>query len=576
MKSIKIHIILFGVLLALLFQGCVKEHNIGDYPSDGERIRFELFARTGSYGVPAARAGANENTLDKTPWVLVFAGTGPTATFVEAVKAELDIVNNRSYVYLTKQTGPCQLLVLANLEANLYIGPTPQLIHPSNLDDELEGQTLSYARANLMTAALVSPAQTTAPFIGQNLDMSDEVDVDRLVDLTIIPDIELKRTVGKLMVENTDTDFTFYGITAVINAPIRGRLSNPTGDLTYNTISGHSNLTEYSTTGYTSEIAPAVSNSTETNPLYLYESECAKEKNNTYIIIKGAYKGEDFYYKMALVDDTGAQLDIRRNVEYTFTITAVTGRGYYSVADAKASVASNTNLNYFVKVTDGSGFEIMSNNSYYVAVSNSHFDVYAPATGGATAYTAFTYIHNCTINFPVKKTITSNNPLMTVSSGSPIAAVPTPTPTLTATPVLITLANGFTEGELTLELGSLKKVITVRRHDRLTSYSTPPAPAPSTPTIAIINSFMPLDGTTPPDNRYVSAYTIDANGIAATPPAGWLQLAPSGEYIRNDPYHIYVDNGKIDLRVANGTNRTGYVYVTTKNASKRIKVCITQ
>ena len=255
---------------------------------------------------------------------------------------------------------------------------------------------------------------------------------------------------------------------------------------------------------------------------------------------------------MALIDNAGAQLDIKRNLEYTFTIKTVIGRGYYSVSDAKASVASNTNLDYSVKVVDASGFEIMSNNSYSVAVSNSHFDVYAPA-GDGTVYTALTYIHDCVIDFPDKNSITASTGITITSGGTTISE------NSGATPVLITLASGFTEGSLTLELGSLKKVITVRRQDRLGSV----------PPIAIIREFMP-----DVEDNYVSAYTIALDGSPAT--YNWLQLSPYDEPVRNDPEHIYVDNGQIDLHVTYGTGRTGYVYVTTKDALKRIKVCITQ
>ena len=38
--------------------------------------------------------------------------------------------------------------------------------------------------------------------------------------------------------------------------------------------------------------------STENDPVYLYESDM---RNNTHLIIQGAYGGRDYFYKMAIV-----------------------------------------------------------------------------------------------------------------------------------------------------------------------------------------------------------------------------------------------------------------------------------
>lgn len=69
---------------------------------------------------------------------------------------------------------------------------------------------------------------------------------------------------------------------------------------------------------------------------------------------------------MALVDDHLDMLNLQRNTEYIFTITSVKGMGYGTIADVKASLASNTNLNYTILVQDQAGYEIMSNNEYYL------------------------------------------------------------------------------------------------------------------------------------------------------------------------------------------------------------------
>ena len=52
-----------------------------------EKIRFELFTKTGAYGLPVARASASETAVDQRIWVLVFRGTDENAEFVEAARS---------------------------------------------------------------------------------------------------------------------------------------------------------------------------------------------------------------------------------------------------------------------------------------------------------------------------------------------------------------------------------------------------------------------------------------------------------------------------------------------------------
>lgn len=105
------HIYRYILVLLTLFSACSDRRDIEPLAGN-QKIRFELFARSGSQGLPVARSGANESSVSTRPWVLVFRGTGTNASFVEAVQAEE--FSDGTYVYLTSQSDPCQLLVLAN------------------------------------------------------------------------------------------------------------------------------------------------------------------------------------------------------------------------------------------------------------------------------------------------------------------------------------------------------------------------------------------------------------------------------------------------------------------------------
>lgn len=549
MGDIKIHIIYLLVLLTFFSACSIKEEVPGEPVTIGEtKVRFELFTKAGTYGLPVSRAGENESVVDQQPWVLVFLGTGGTASFVEAVQAEL--YNGKTYVYLEEQAGNCQLLILANSPNRFYMNGVGYAYTADNLVNTLRGRDLDYACRNLLTEALIDP-QYTVPYSGQKLPMSDLVNLSKIDASVTIPNIQLKRIVGKIVVENTDADFVLEGITVVANVAKNSKLHNLTDALEQNI--GAENLVEYrKDDSYALNIVDAEEivtggQTTKNNPLYVYETHSLS--NDTYLVIQGQYKGEMFFYKMALVNNDQHVLDILRNTEYIFTITSVRGRGFISMADAKASLASNTNLDYSILVQEESSYEIVSNNEYYLGVTNSHFEIYASAASG-TAYVAFSLITDCKSENIGERTITATSGLRIVSPVDGMIPVSTTLPSQ----VKIEILAGFTSGEIELRLGNLRKTVTVKRREQVTSSGT------------IISSFIE-------DGYYISAYVEDYVNHS------WLKLGPEEGEVRNDPDYIYVDNGKIKLYVEKNTsgNREGVVYVSVgKGITQRIKVYITQ
>lgn len=549
MGDIKIHIIYLLVLLTFFSACSIKEEVPGEPVTIGEtKVRFELFTKAGTYGLPVSRAGENESVVDQQPWVLVFLGTGGTASFVEAVQAEL--YNGKTYVYLEEQAGNCQLLILANSPNRFYMNGVGYAYTADNFVNTLRGRDLDYACRNLLTEALIDP-QYTVPYIGQKLPMSDLVNLSKIDASVTIPNIQLKRIVGKIVVENTDADFVLEGIAVVANVAKNSKLHNLTDALEQNI--GAENLVEYrKDDSYALNIVDAEEivtggQTTKNNPLYVYETHSLS--NDTYLVIRGQYKGEMFFYKMALVNNDQHVLDILRNTEYIFTITSVRGRGFISMADAKASLASNTNLDYSILVQEESSYEIVSNNEYYLGVTNSHFEIYASAASG-TAYVAFSLITDCKSENIGERTITATSGLRIVSPVDGMIPVSTTLPSQ----VKIEMLAGFTSGEIELRLGNLRKTVTVKKREQVTSSGT------------IISSFID-------DGYYISAYVEDYVNHS------WLKLGPEEGEVRNDPDYIYVDNGKIKLYVEKNTsgNREGVVYVSVgKGITQRIKVYITQ
>ena len=95
MGDIKIHIIYLLVLLTFFSACSIKEEVPGEPVTIGEtKVRFELFTKAGTYGLPVSRAGENESVVDQQPWVLVFLGTGGTASFVEQFRLSYIMVKH--------------------------------------------------------------------------------------------------------------------------------------------------------------------------------------------------------------------------------------------------------------------------------------------------------------------------------------------------------------------------------------------------------------------------------------------------------------------------------------------------
>lgn len=79
MKLVNKYIFGLFALLALLSACSIREDVTNEPPTVADtKVRFELFTKAGTYGLPVSRAGAEESTVDRQPWVLVFQGTGGT------------------------------------------------------------------------------------------------------------------------------------------------------------------------------------------------------------------------------------------------------------------------------------------------------------------------------------------------------------------------------------------------------------------------------------------------------------------------------------------------------------------
>lgn len=549
-------------MLIVALSAC-QEHTIKDEefepPVQTElKVQLELFTRTNEYGTPVLRSLANENGVGMTPWVLVFKGSSDNAVFVEAVQAfQLSGINKR-YVMLTEQTTACRLLILANPQDYFYMNGdnNAYAFTENNFNTLLAGKTLSYTCSTLLTEPLSEP-QTVIPYAGNKLiPMSYVLDVPSIDKDTQIGTstslLELKRAVAKIVIKNTDSNFTFNAITAVVNVPKQGQLH-----LLGSTLMNNSgNLIEYNTgdSYATDMIVPGIGQTTEDDPIYLYESGTA---NKTYIIIKGTYGGKTYYYRVSIVDVNKNPVNILRNYNYTISIASV-GPGFETIEDLKTYADFNTNINYDVRIVDDSSFEIAANENYYLGISNSIFIAYTDGTGGSeTEFTLFTLTTNCTIDFPEARYITHNSGNGAISLTYPVPDIPgagqkseipitnnssIPIATDVKAKISSSLGNA---GYITLKLGDLEKTINVR--------SALNGAIGASGDMLVINDI------------YGYEYYLFSGYVEETNTKDWIKLTSDKDIVRNDSASIVVDNGKIHIHVepnTTGAERRGTVYLT--------------
>lgn len=580
------------MIILILFPACEHEVLISggqEEIASEDKVRIELFTRANSYGLPSTRALGDEETVGKTPWILVFRGNNSGATFVEAVQA-FELIGKR-YVLLTPRNdgSKYQILILANTQDKFYYGDalTGYDFDTANLSAKMIAgvTTLSDACAKLLTKPLAATFDAI-PFSGAGMaiPMSYLLEMDKIDNTTKIENtdgssLQLTRTVAKVVIVNKAPTLTFDGIYAVGNVARQGQLHNPGSSI----MNSSSSLTKYgSDINFSSALitAEAVSGgqSTANKPVYLYESGA---QNNMYVIIKGRYEGKDYYYKVGIIDDNLQFIDVVRNQAYIFTINTATGPGYDTVADAMISKASNIGLDYTMTVDESDTYEIMANNDYYLAVSNS---VYLRYTNDYEPSEAFKVITNCETVFPNSNSIITNREEVSWQldelSPTSIPIVGSSTSNPRVTPVSVKVGTYLLWEEstqwnkkdayITIKLGNLEKQINIRQRGAI-------------PAAGVLLSYKP-DGNVWPESYELRYYCHSAYVEGGST---WIKLHSSAGGVRDVTDNITVDDGIILVEVTPNTSsssRNAIIYLTTiKNPDyysvgtmQRIKIDLTQ
>src|SRR5690554_8078315 len=88
-------------------------------------------------------------------------------------------------------------------------------------------------------------------------------------------------------------------------------------------------------------LIPAQSSDISTDEKYLFERKNAYATDITTVIVRGNYNGQQYYYKIDLIDSEKNRYDIERNYHYIVKIKTVTRSGYINFDDALEGASHN-------------------------------------------------------------------------------------------------------------------------------------------------------------------------------------------------------------------------------------------
>lgn len=308
--KIKQYIHCFSLLAFILLGGCAFEDQGF---SDATKTNVEIQFSVAQPDVALTRAVEMGDLADeaKVTHLTLFA-SGATWQRFDFDYGTGGVTAGLFYSRLTLDAGTYTFYAIANAPTGLLDGVT--------------------SKADLDALIADAASMPASPFI-----MTGTVATISISSTEKVP-VRLERLVAKIDVTNQASNFTFSGV-QLHNVPKSSFLlprkdsNNKDGwTITPNPLDR---------VNYSTEIA-AAGNKVE-NKIYCYEAFNKDAQNiadNVSLIVHGAYKGQDGYYRIDIRDFRGRQW-IRRNTRYEITIKDVTGYGYSTPDQAMANKPAN-------------------------------------------------------------------------------------------------------------------------------------------------------------------------------------------------------------------------------------------
>lgn len=209
------------------------------------------------------------------------------------------------------------------------------------------------------TAQLPASSNNRIVHFISNYDWTEFNDIPGLSEAAVVALLSTSNTAfwSRLELDNGISSTSFNGLTvSLLRNQAKISVVNETSDLIYNGFTIHNKPTKGSVAPYSSttgfaegvitepldiSLIPAQLSDISTNEKYLFERKNAYATNITTVIVRGNYNGQQYYYKIDLIDSDKNRYDIERNYHYVVKIKTVTRAGYSNFGDALTGASHN-------------------------------------------------------------------------------------------------------------------------------------------------------------------------------------------------------------------------------------------
>lgn len=221
--------------------------------------------------------------------------------------------------------------------------------------------------------SLTTAGNKTAYWQRMELDYLGEDGSDDDTNVDNLPTVYLIRNFAAVQVKQDD-GLDFLQAYDLVNVPQKGtvapvQFAAPTGFANYPTDNSANNYETLTSSGYygaepqgntySPSIADLPNDITNTDELYLYERnhQGVTAEDITFLIVKGRYNGNTYYYRVDFAENF-EYLNILRNFRYIITIKSVTGKGYNSPKEAaNGNSVNNIDVDIEVeRISDGTNY----------------------------------------------------------------------------------------------------------------------------------------------------------------------------------------------------------------------------
>lgn len=241
---------------------------------------------------------------------------------------------NEMYLLVFDENGNYIARRVATLSSQTSTGGTFTAQLPSSSNRRIIHFVSNYDWTNFNDTPGINEAGVVALLSTQNATFWSRMVLNSGISSTSFNGItvELLRNQAKISVINEAAELTYDGFT-IHNTPQKGSVApySLANGFTVGTITEPLNIS----------LSPALVSGISIAEKFLFERKNASASNITTVIIRGTYSGQQYYYKIDLIDAQKNRYNIERNYHYIVKIKKVTRAGYTNFNDALQGASHN-------------------------------------------------------------------------------------------------------------------------------------------------------------------------------------------------------------------------------------------